>query len=471
MDNKVKELISISFLFTLANLGSKILVFLMVPFYTYILTPSEYGITGIVQTSAALMLPLMTGKIQDAVLRFCFVKDYTRSQVFTIGLKVCLLGTILSFLITALFFNLPLFKEVGIYIIFVPLSVFSTSIVNLLSNFARGIDDVKISAVSGVINTFIVVSLNLLFLLVFKLGITGYLLSYFIADIVSIVYLLLSGKLFNYISFNTDISLTKTMLAFSLPLVPTSLSWWLLGSFNNYYILSVLGTAAVGLFTAAMRVPSILTVLSDIFSQAWLLSALKNYGSDENKQFIRTVHRKFFSMLCFMTGGITLLTYPLSRFLLSGDFINSWNIIPLLFVSVFWGALVGFYGVVFSAENKTKIHLVSTVLGAIVSVIIVVLLLNKIGLIAVSIAIMVGYYIVWLIRKFALRDFIDIGMSTFQCSIHGIMLTAIAVLVSFQLYLMASLIFLIQVFINRIELYNIFQFIYKESGAYIKRKI
>lgn len=55
VDTKTKELLSNTFLFTIANMGSKILVFLMVPFYTYVLTPWEYGIAGVVQTTASLL--------------------------------------------------------------------------------------------------------------------------------------------------------------------------------------------------------------------------------------------------------------------------------------------------------------------------------------------------------------------------------------------------------------------------------
>lgn len=471
MDSKVKELLTNSFLFTLASLGSKILVFLMVPFYTYILTPTEYGVAGVVQTTTTLLLPLMTAKIQDAVLRFCFIKGIDQRQVFSIGIKVSLTGVLVSIILTVVCWNLPLFAEVGGYVVFVPLTVFSTSLSHMMSHFSRGIGNVKGSAASGVINTFIVVVLNLWFLLGLGLGVTGYLLSYVLADIISIAYLIYSSKLYRYVTYHTSKILCRNMLAFSLPLVPTSLSWWLLSSFNNFYILSVLGASLVGLYTASMRVPSILTVLSDIFSQAWLLSALKNYGSDESTKFIRAVHRKFFAMLCFMTGGITLLTYPISNILLSGEFIESWRIIPLLFVSVFWGALVGFYGSIFSAENKTTIQLISTVTGAVVSVIIVMLFLKKYGLSVVTTATMVGYFVVWLIRKLVLKKYIDIGMSTLLCIVHGGLLTIIAILIAKEYYWYAIAAYILVLALNFSELLKIQRFFWKETIAYIKRKL
>ena len=471
MDNKVKELLTNSFLFTLASLGSKVLVFLMVPFYTYILTKEEYGVAGVVQTTASLLFPLVTAKISDAVLRFCFKKDINNRQVLTIGLEISILGFLLASLLTAILSRFTLFDEVGSLIIFVPFLVFASSLSQLGSFFSRGIGNVRGSAISGVINTLVVVSLNLLFLLRFKLGVTGYLSSYVIADVVSFIYLFFSSKIYSYVTITIDKELRKKMLVYSLPLVPTSLSWWLLSSFNNYYILSVLGASVVGLYTAALRVPSILTVLSDIFSQAWLLSALKDYGSEENRKFIKSVHKRFFAMLCFLTGGITLLSYPISRLLLLGEFISGWRIIPFLFVSVFWGALVGFYGSIFSAENKTKIQLYSTLLGALVSVLIVVCFLKPYGLTIVAIATVVGYYVVWLVRKEVLKKYIDVGMSTMMCTLYGFLLSAIAFLVIKELYVLALSFYILLLVLNRTELISISCFFYKETVTYIKKRL
>lgn len=68
---------------------------------------------------------------------------------------------------------------------------------------------------------------------------------------------------------------------FSMPLVSNQISWWALSSVNRYVMLAWLGVSAVGIYSATLRIPSILTVLCDIFAQAWLLSALKDYGTDE----------------------------------------------------------------------------------------------------------------------------------------------------------------------------------------------
>lgn len=471
MDSKIKELLSNTMLFTLANLGSKVLVFLMVPFYTYILTPKEYGITGVVQTTSTLLLPIITLKIQDAVLRFCFNKDVNKQHVIKIGLVVVCVGCLLGVLITFVLNQLPLFDEVGVFIFYLPILILTHSLSQLFSFFARGINQVKASAVSGVINTFVVVVLNLLFLLYLKLGISGYLLSYAIADGISALYLFVFCDIHKYIKNGFDRPLALKMVSFSTPLIPTSLSWWLLSSFNNYFILYTLGASAVGLYSASLRIPSILTVLSDIFAQAWLLSALKNYESAEGKAFIISVHRKFFSVLCFLTGGITILTYPLSELLLMGEFFEGWRLIPLLFLSVFMGALIGFYGTIFSAENKTIVHFTTTIIGGAISVLIVLFFLKDNGLVVISEATVAGYFVIWILRIRKLKKYIDIGMNLFECMIYVVFLLLIALFVMYRLYIYAICVYLIMLFLLRNTLLQVARFAGIEFTNILRNKL
>ncbi|MCE2197920.1 hypothetical protein GPX82_02235 [Streptococcus thermophilus] len=73
--NKYKKLLSNSLVFTIGNLVSKLLVFLLVPLYTYAMTPQEYGMADLYQTTASILLPLITMNIFDATLRFAMEKS------------------------------------------------------------------------------------------------------------------------------------------------------------------------------------------------------------------------------------------------------------------------------------------------------------------------------------------------------------------------------------------------------------
>lgn len=109
MNTKVKELLSNTLLFTVANLGSKLMVFLMVPLYTAVLSTDEYGIADMVQTTATMLIPILTAMIAEGVLRFCFLKEYSSNEVFSIGIRMTLFGAFFGTLLCICFLYIPFF--------------------------------------------------------------------------------------------------------------------------------------------------------------------------------------------------------------------------------------------------------------------------------------------------------------------------------------------------------------------------
>ena len=68
--NKYQTLAANTILMSIGTFGSKLLVFLMVRFYTGYLTPAEYGTADLITQTANLLIPLVSLDITDAVFRF-----------------------------------------------------------------------------------------------------------------------------------------------------------------------------------------------------------------------------------------------------------------------------------------------------------------------------------------------------------------------------------------------------------------
>ncbi len=70
MSSRYKTLIKDFFIFGLGSIGSKLILFLLVPLYTNYMTDAEYGISDLVFTTAQLVAPFLSVVIFDAVTRF-----------------------------------------------------------------------------------------------------------------------------------------------------------------------------------------------------------------------------------------------------------------------------------------------------------------------------------------------------------------------------------------------------------------
>ena len=454
MNPRLKELFSNTLIFTIANFSSKILVFLMVPLYTAVLSTEEYGVSDMVVTICSLMLPVLTLSISNAVLRFCFLEGYKKEDVFAIGHRVIIRGTAISLLITIGLFALNVFPQLGLYIWFVPAQFLFNSYSTFLSCYSRGIGKVKLSAIAGVSSTFTIVILNLILLLLFKWGIMGYMFSYLAGSVVSVIVMWLNLPTKKTSGTELKSDLGKQMIKFSLPLIPNDLSWWALDSFNRFFIISTLGISAVGVYSASAKIPAILTALCGIFSQAWTLSALNGYGTEDNTGFICAVHKKMFAILTIVTAIFIIFSKPMALMLLQGEFSSCWYMIPYLFVSVFMGAMVGFYGAIYSAERKNEIQFLSTLGGSVVSILLMIILLQKYGIVVAAISNMIGYIIIWYIRKLGIKKFIDIGMSTSYCCLQLALLLLLSVTVSFSLWLIAGFLLFSIFIVNKNEIFS-----------------
>lgn len=149
-------------------------------------------------------------------------------------------------------------------------------------------------AVQGLINTALVIGLNILFLAVLRLGVTGYVLSAVAADVLTTGYLVLRAKLWKSLKKPEKGTLSR-MLKYCVPFIPTATFWWITSVSDRYMITVWLGNAANGIYAVAAKPPTILTVLSSVFMEAWLFSAVteRQKGEAAHLQFYASVWRTF----------------------------------------------------------------------------------------------------------------------------------------------------------------------------------
>lgn len=83
---------------------------------------------------------------------------------------------------------------------------------------------------------------------------------------------------------------------------------------------------------------------------------------------------------------------------------------------------------------------------------------------------MVGYYIIWLIRRVAVNKYINVGYGIFNSTFQGIILLLEAVLVGMEMYMWAILCVVLLVVINAKELHDILDFGISQVRNIIKNK-
>ena len=382
---------------TIGNFASKLLSFLFVPFYTSVLSTSEYGTADLVTTTVTLLFPFFSLIICESMMRFALNKDEDPEKVYHTGMLVWGIGFIAMLICSPIIF---LFNSLKDYWLLIVLYYLAYSLSTNIGYFTRGVEKVVLYTISGIVATAATIGLNLLFLLGLKLGIEGYLLSSIIANIVSTLVMIIGGSFYKY-KFkirNVDKDLLKRMMKYSLPMIPNSASWWVSNSSDKYILIAFAGVAANGIYSVSYKIPTIITIVTSIFATAWRISAVEEFGSEASRKFYSDVYGMYVTLTAFMASALMLMNKPLSTFLYQKDFYQAWQFVPVLLVASVIHAYCEFFGTIYTSSMKTKMLFYSTVIGAATNVLLNFMLIPEFAAMGAAIATMISYLVVWLVR-------------------------------------------------------------------------
>lgn len=421
-ENKYKKLFKNIGLFSIANFGSKILSFILVPIYTHVLTTSEYGTIDVYSTSINLLLPLISLSIFDAVFRFVVDNNEPNKQISYLNSGFSFLVISNSVLLVASILLGCIFRQYRLFFFVLAITLIMQSFISLFQQYAKAIDNVRYFSASGLIYTFILLACNILLIVVLKLGVQGYYYSTVFACICTILYLVIRLNLVSILRIELgDKSILKSMLAYCLPLIPNALLWWLITASDRYVLLFECGASANGIYAVSNKIPAIISVFTGIFFQAWQISAIQ-----ETKSRDQTFTKRVLNIqIVGMTIGISLVLL-FTRFLVEKfvgeDFLSAWRYVPFLLAAVYFQNLSSIYGTIYIVNKRTKAVLVSSIIGGAINLIGNLVLIRLYGIQAASFTTMLSFAVVFIFRYYDTRRIQKIPINNLLCFFSAVMI-------------------------------------------------
>lgn len=406
MASKQKYLAKNVLLFSISGFVPKILSIVLIPLYTSCLTTAEYGVSDLISTTVSLLIPIFTLDIQDAVMRFALDKSYDPKDVFSVAIRIILIGTVLVCGGVAVIALLDVPGIENSYLFFFVIMYFSTAIYNTVSLFCRGIDKVNVMVVASIINSVVSLSANVLFLVVFKWGLNGYLLANSLGSVVSLIWCILGAKLYQYWKFNITEQVSKDMIAFSFPLIFSVIAWWINNASDRYILTWMSGVAVSGLYALSYKMPNILSIFQNVFAQAWSISAVKEFDKNDTDGFMSNTYNMINFGMSVVCSALMIMNIPIAKILYSNDFFEAWRFVPPLLIAVVFNAMSLFIGSIFTAVKDTKTLSISTIIGAFVNIVCNFILIYLWGAYGAAVATLLGYLVVLLMRHVILRKHI-----------------------------------------------------------------
>lgn len=444
-------------IFALGSFGSKLLVLILVPLYTAALSPDEYGTVDLIAQTANILIPIFTLAIAEAALRFGLdAKTVSeRKKVYSVCLRVLSVGLVAM---AAIFPILAKFDYLSGYELTLYIYVWTSSLRQLNATFVRSMEKVKIFALDGVICTLTMLLLNILFLLYFKWGITGYLLAIILSDAFSSVFLFIMGKLWRYITpARIDKALVKDMIRYAAPMAPSAVLWIVTSVSDHFVVRYFHGNELNGILVIAYKIPMVLTTVFTMFSQAWNMSAITENKSGSIERFYTNIFSFNQSFMYTISAGILLFIKPIMYIWVDPKYFIAYKYSPLLTLATVFTCFNVFLGSVYIAKKKTKHSFYTSLAAGVSNIILNLVLIPSYGINGAAIATFASYFGVFFFRLFDTRKYIHFGFSLKKIIFNTALLATMAIvnpldIPPLMMYAVLTTLFLTVLIINFWEL-------------------
>ena len=429
--NRYKKLLSNTVVIGIGTFGSKLLVFLLMPLYTAWLSAAEYGTAELIAGVSNFLIPIACVGISNGIFRFAAEKNADRIAVFSSGIALLGIGLGAFLLLSPIMLTISYFRD---YVWLIVLYVLFADLQSVLAQYLRAVDRTILFAGQGILNTCLTVCFNVLFLFVFRMGVTGYVLSVVLGNLFTSAFIFVRARLWTVFKpSRVARGLMRSMLLFSLPLIPTTVCWLITDISDRFMVTYFCGETVNGLYSAAYKIPTVITLFASIFLQAWQFSAVSESENEEARtHFYTQVFSGFLSLITLGTGALLLLSKPLTALLLNNSYFEAWRYMPMLLCSAAFMAIVSFLASVYLVRKKSTNSFVTSLVGAVVNILLNLLLIPRMGALGAAVATLASYLLVMVIRLLDVRRMIPFSCAPLRLALSTVGVCLMAVLIAWE---------------------------------------
>ncbi len=395
---QLRRLVRHSAIYGIGGLVSRILATLLLPLYTHYLPPGAYGQVELVTAATAVLAIALQLGIASAFFRFYFDAKDTASKLtvvrtsFWFTMAMSTLGLVLGLVFASTFsdwLNLHSMTLVRVAAV----GLWAQTNYQQLTALFRVEERSTAYAIASVANVLVTVVAMVMFVAVFHWGAVGLVVGNFTGTLV--VYLALLAYRTEQLGLELDTALLRRMQTFGMPLVPSALALWTINFVDREFVSWYKGNAEVGVYSAAIKIASVITFVMIAFRTAWPAFA---YSIDDDREAKRTYAFVLTYLLAFASWAalaLGALAPWWTRLLTAPQYQRADKGVALL---AFAGAVYAGYTVLAIGSGRarrTQLNWVVTGVGAAVNVGLNFWLIPRYGMVGAAISTAAAYVVLF----------------------------------------------------------------------------
>ncbi len=369
----------------------------LIPIYTRIFSPSEYGIIALITTLTGLLGMLMVLGLDNSSARWFYDTDDIEDRKYTISSWFwCQLSTGFIIAISLLLFapNIAILllnsEDYAILIRIVAITLPFGTFGKVFGNWLRYQRRAWTTTIFSTISSIGTIGIIILFVLVYRWGLTGIYSAKLIAAIIAAIGAITIMKTWiNPVFFSMP--RLKEMLTFGLPLVPAAIASWITLSSDRFILQIFHDTSEVGLYSVAATLASGVALVTVAFQMAWGPFAFSIYREKESLNVYSQVLNLYAFLGCLLCTTLSLFAPFLLHILTTPDYYKSASCVSFLVFSYLAAGATYIMATGVSIAKKSTPIAVSIFIGAGVNIGLNFLLIPSIGKEGAAISTFIAY--------------------------------------------------------------------------------
>lgn len=418
MFDKLKELTKDTAIYGISTMIGRFLNFILVPLYTNIFLPADYGIIQLIYAYMAILNIVFIYGLDSAYLKFASFKDVGDDKdnfstpyvsilmtsllfVFLIIMNISAIGNILrvpsEYQYLIYFGAAILFLDANVVIPFLKLRLERRA---------------KIFSLYRIINILVNILLNVYLIIILKWGIEAILLSNLIASAVSL--LLLLPTIIKNFRFKFHSVLFKRMLKFGLPFLPAGFAVMLVQVIDVPILEKLTDLQTVGIYKANYKLGIFMMLYVNMFQFAWQPFFLQNAKEPNAKEMFSKVLTYFTLAGSVMLVVVSLFISDIAQIRIAGfsiigsEYWSGLHIVPIVLLAYLINGMYSVFSAGIYIEEKSIYVPFITGAGAVVNIIVNFLLIPVLSLTGAALATFASYFVMALGYYFVTQKFYQI---------------------------------------------------------------
>jgi O-antigen/teichoic acid export membrane protein len=404
--NRYLETAKHTLVFSLGNLGNKLIAFVLLPIYTSYFSPADYGLLALISTTSSLLHILLAMGLSTSIYKGYFSADtdkqrksVTSSSLFwLLGTGVLFLALIwpfAPFLANVLLDN----ADYAPHLKWMFATVVLRNVQMLAFSILRAQKRSWAYAGLSIANFLIGALLTIYFVVTLRQGVLGSLIASFItALLLALVGLILSSR-----DLRVDFSwqTTRNLLVYGSPLIVSGISSFILGQVDRYFLKIYSTMEQVGLYSLSYQIGMIINeLIVQPFQLIWLPMVFESERQHNNQEFFSGALTYFCLFTSWIALGLSLFSKELLELVSAPAYHEAYRLVPwIAYTYILYG---GYMVINIGIYLKNKTHYTIWIVGsaAVSNILLNFLLIPQLSSLGAAIATFISYIILFGISRY-----------------------------------------------------------------------